>query len=264
MLVSMVDLKILAVVLGTIAMFTLVANVIPQVESDVPEDVSFGADVTPEELVEAGRTLYEGAGGCIACHAESAGARGPNLLTDQEGLGLIGERCDGRVEGMTCKDYLHESLVQPQSHMVGDYPPIMPPADRALSSTQIWALVAYLESIGGEVTVTGADLEASQAAGPDTETADAADASGSPAKVAFQSYCAMCHAIDGEGGVVGPPLDGVGARMTADQIRAEILNPGNQITEGYEDLAGIMPATFEQQLDPEQLDALVAYLSELR
>ena len=43
---------------------------------------------------------------------------------------------------------------------MGDYPPIMLPVDRTMNQQQIWALVAYLQSQGGEVTVTGADIPA--------------------------------------------------------------------------------------------------------
>jgi len=41
----MTNLKVLGVVLGTLAVYTWVANSIPQLESVVPEELSFGADV---------------------------------------------------------------------------------------------------------------------------------------------------------------------------------------------------------------------------
>ena len=60
---GVVDLKVGGVVFGTILVFTLVANAIPQVQSDVPELIAFGAEVTAEELVGAGQGLFQGAAG---------------------------------------------------------------------------------------------------------------------------------------------------------------------------------------------------------
>lgn len=256
-----VELRIGAVILLTIVAYTVVANIIPQVESEVPLDVAFGEDVTPEELVEAGESLYRGAGGCLACHAETPGARGPNLLTDYRGQGLIGERCADRVPGLGCKEYLHQALVRPEAHVVDDYPLIMPPADRALTPAQVWALVAFLQAQGGEVTVTGADIP--------SEPGVAAPAPAEPPELAaapdiFRTECMMCHQIQGQGGPAGPPLDGIGGRLTEEEIRTAILDPGAVIAEGYEAMAGVMPEDYEEQLTPEEIESLIRYLSGLR
>ena len=48
------NLKIIGVVVGTIGVFTLLANSIPQVQSEVPQDLSFGADVSAAELTASG------------------------------------------------------------------------------------------------------------------------------------------------------------------------------------------------------------------
>ena len=53
------NLKILAVVLGTIGTFTFIANRIPQLQSVVPVDIVF---VGTEELIEDGEVLFNGAG----------------------------------------------------------------------------------------------------------------------------------------------------------------------------------------------------------
>ena len=263
---SAVDLKILAVTMITIVAYTVVANVIPQVESDVPPEVAFGADVTPEELVEAGEQLYEGGGGCLACHAETPGARAPNIRTDYQGEGPIGARCADRVPGMDCKEYLYQALVRPGDHMVGDYPPIMPAADRTLTQPQIWAIVAYLQSLGGEVTVTADDIpdEADPddpaapgvAAGPEVDSTDP--------EVLITELCLQCHMMAGEGLDLGPDLDGIGARRSAQELRLAILDPPAVVTEGYEDMVGLMPVDFGRRLTAEQLEALVNYMSELR
>lgn len=258
---SVVDIRILTVVLGTIVIFTVVANVIPQVESEVPEELEVTDDITPEELVDAGRRLYEGAGGCLACHSETPGARGPNILTDYQGEGLIGERCADRIPDTDCKEYLFQALVDPQAHMIGDYPPIMPPADRALDRQQVWAVVAYLQSVGGEVTVTADDVLA-EADAPAPEPAEAVVAQEPEAIVA--ELCLMCHLLEGEGEDIGPPFDGIGERRTAEELRLAILDPPAVVEEGYEDMVGMMPPNFGDQLTASQLEGVVRYLAGLR
>jgi len=152
----MTNLKVVALVLGLLAFYTLLANAIPQVQSEVPQELSFTGSVSAEELVAAGDQLYQGAGGCTACHG--LGTRAPNLLADEAGTGVIGARCTNRVAGEDCKTYLHESMINPTAFVVPGYQPIMPDLRRTLSDQQIWALVAYLQSQGGEVTVSGEDL----------------------------------------------------------------------------------------------------------
>src|SRR3989475_1004678 len=152
------NLKIVGVVLGTLALYTLIANKIPQLQSEVPQALTLGANVTPEQLVAAGEKVFNGAGGCTACHG--LGTRAPNLLTDEKGSGLIGARCGTREPGKDCKAYLYESLTDPQKFLVPGYGPIMPDMRRQLSNEQIWAAVAFLESQGGTVDVGASDVSA--------------------------------------------------------------------------------------------------------
>src|SRR3954467_900823 len=172
------NLRIIGVVLGTLALYTLIANKIPQVQSEVPKALSLGANVTPEQLVSAGDQLYRGAGGCTACHG--LGTRAPNLLTDEKGQGPIGARCGKREAGKDCKAYIYESLTSPRAYVVAGYEPIMPDMGRTLSPQQLWALDAFLESNGGTVDVKASDIP--PASGPATAassgTAGAAGAAG--------------------------------------------------------------------------------------
>src|SRR5206468_7255629 len=110
------NLRIIGVVLGTLALYTLIANKIPQVQSEVPRALSLGANVTPEQLVSAGDQLYHGAGGCTACHG--LGTRAPNLLTDEKGQGPIGARCGKREAGKDCRSEEHTSELQSRSDLV--------------------------------------------------------------------------------------------------------------------------------------------------
>lgn len=257
------NLKIFLTVLGTLGVYTAVANMIPQVESEVPEAVAIGADVTPEELVRLGDELYQGAGGCETCHG--LGERAPKLL------GEIGARCGERRPGMGCKEYLYESLVDPGAHVVEGFQPIMPDLSRTLTDGQIWALVAFLQSQGGEVTVTADDLpEAGEdpgataaggaAAGPGPRgVASAAD----PRELVDALGCLACHQLEGQGGAVGPPFEEM-AGQEEEYVRRSILEPNADTAQGYEAFAGTMPANFADRLTVAQLEALVRFLAEPR
>jgi mono/diheme cytochrome c family protein len=255
------NLRILAVVLGTIGLYTLLANAIPQIESEVPEELSFTGDVSPEQLIEAGQELYEGAGGCTACHG--LGTRAPNLLLAEADQGPIGARCGERVPGEDCKTYLHRSMVEPQAHVVEGYQPIMPDMSRTLSDAQIWSLIAFLQSQGGEVTVTASDL---QTAAAGEQAAAGGTAAGSattdPVQLFEEMQCIACHKLGSEGQEVGPPFDGIGSRLSADEIRAAILDPAASISPGYEQFAGVMPPNFGSRLTAAQLEAVVGFLAE--
>ncbi len=213
------------------------------------------------------------AGGCIACHG--LGTRAPNLLADHAGTGLIGARCGSRKPGMDCKNYLYESMTEPNKFMVPGFEPIMPDMRRQLADDQIWAVIAYLQSQGGEITVTGADVQAKAAPGdaagaPGPAGAQAAQAAAGakptattdPLELLTQNGCLGCHQMDGKGAPIGPTFDGIGKRLTAEQLRKAILLPNADTADGYESVAGIMPATFGQTLTAAQLESIVKFLSE--
>jgi len=259
------NLRIIGVVLGTLALYTLIANKIPQVQSDVPRALTLGANVTPEQLVSAGDELYHGAGGCTACHG--LGTRAPNLLTDEKGQGPVGARCGKREPGKDCKAYLYESLANPRAYVVPGYEPIMPEMGRILSPQQLWALVAFLESNGGTVDVSASDIPAASGSAASAASAASGGAAGiangstDPMAIIRGAGCTGCHKINGEGGAIGPDLNHVGSRLSANLIRESILTPDAKIAKGFEKFKGIMPKTFGNQLTAAQLEALVQFLA---
>jgi quinoprotein glucose dehydrogenase len=46
--------------------------------------------------------------------------------------------------------------------------------------------------------------------------------------------CQRCHKLDGEGGDVGPPLNGIAAKQKRDYLLESIVLPNKQIAKGYE------------------------------
>jgi cytochrome c oxidase subunit 2 len=119
-----------------------------------------------DELVQAGRQIAEGKGTCMGCHTIGSASKG--RFPD---LGGIGSRAGSRKPGMSSTDYLAESLYDPNAYIVEGYSPGMPPISKppiALSDMEILALVAYLQSLGGEPAVT-ATTRLKQAGAPEAK-----------------------------------------------------------------------------------------------
>ena len=259
------NLRILALAVCVVGFYTAIAHAIPQLQSEVPEALTLTSDASPEVLAAAGEKIFNGAGGCTTCHG--LGTRAPNLLTDHAGQGPIGARCGSREPGKDCKAYLYESLVKPGAFVVPGFEPIMPDMSRQLSQDQIWAVVAYLQTQGGEVTVSASDLTSAVAAGGPAAPASAGPAltaTVDPVQLYNEKGCVGCHQLDGKGGQVGPSFDHMGARHDAAYIRCSILEPNADTAKGFEKFAGTMPATFGQQLSAAQLEALVKFLGSRR
>jgi mono/diheme cytochrome c family protein len=258
--------------LAVIGFYTYFANSIPQIESQPPEEItSLSAEMTPEELAGIGQKIVEGKGGCLVCHGVgSPGPRAPDLA----GVGL---RSATRVEGLSSEEYLRQSLVEPTVYVVEGFEPIMPKIDAppvSLTAAEITAVIAYLQSLGGEITVRASAGE--MAASP-TQAPQAATAA-SPEALIAQFQCGVCHVIPGvEGaqGQVGPSLAGLSDRaatrvegLSAEEyIRQSILEPNAFVVSECPAgpcAPGVMPATFKDQLTEEQLATLVTFLANLK
>ena len=74
--------------------------------------------------------------------------------------------------------------------------------------------------------------------------------------------CSMCHAIAGKGNKLSP-LDGVGKKLTAEEIRQWIVNPTEMTAKTKSTKKPPMPAKYGK-LPKEELDALVAYQQSLQ
>jgi mono/diheme cytochrome c family protein len=238
------NLKVVAIVLGTLALYTLIANKIPQVQSEVPQALTLGANVTPEQLVAAGEKVFNGIGGCTTCHG--LGTRAPNLLTDEKGTGPIGGRCGKREAGKSCKQYLYESLDSPTAYVVAGYQPIMPVMTRQLSPEQVWSVIAFLESQGGTVDVTGDDIAKAKQLTPGASPGNAAGSPGGgalaggstdPKAIIPAAGCLACHKLGDNGNDgPGPELTHIGARIPSSAI-ARSLQVGPSIMPSYSGLS---------------------------
>ena len=69
--------------------------------------------------------------------------------------------------------------------------------------------------------------------------------------------CSMCHSLEGKGQAKGP-LDGVGSKLSADEIRQWIVNPAEMTAKT--NATRKPPMRAYPNLPKEDLDALVAYM----
>jgi len=74
--------------------------------------------------------------------------------------------------------------------------------------------------------------------------------------------CSVCHSIAGKGGK-SSPLDGVGAKLSADDIRKWITSPAEMTAKSKSTKKPPMPAKWAN-LPAADVDALVAYMASLK
>jgi mono/diheme cytochrome c family protein len=81
-------------------------------------------------------------------------------------------------------------------------------------------------------------------------------------KVYTAQKCQVCHAIAGKGSKANP-LDGVGAKLSADEIRHWIVDPTDAAEKAKSTKKPPMQAKYKS-LPAGDLDALVAYMQSLK
>lgn len=81
--------------------------------------------------------------GCVVCHREGSGARGPVLT------GLFGSEVQLTGGETTVADeaYIRESIMNPKAHIVAGYTPLMPTFEGQLSQDDITQLISYIKSL---------------------------------------------------------------------------------------------------------------------
>ena len=90
--------------------------------------------------------------------------------------------------------------------------------------------------------------------------ASAQDAKAKAEKVYTDQKCSLCHSIGGKGNAKGP-LDDVGSKLSADEIRSWIVDAKGMAVKAK---ATRKPPMKNYALAKEDVDALVAYLSTLK
>lgn len=238
-------MKLLTFSLAVIWFYAFVAGLVP--ESSTAVNLTELDWSNPDAVAEQGALVFNGKGQCSACHTVDTSApkgRCPDL-TD------IGINAANRQPGMDAKGYLIESLYEPAKYLVPGYGKIMPEvwkAPIALSKLEIEAVIAYLQSQGGEIDPT-----------PYTEPIDRADPgtvaaalppllTGDPAlgkKVFVTAACISCHVVKGIESpaageanqdfevVTAPELSEIAAFNDMRYLEESVLKPSAQIVSGY-------------------------------
>jgi mono/diheme cytochrome c family protein len=189
--------------------------------------------------IARGRVLFTTK--CGVCHtlaqAGTTATVGPNLDDAFAAAREAGGFDDATVEGIVKNqiDNPRPSIGNPASYM---------PAHIA-EGTDADDIAAYVGKYAG---VPGA-------APPEVE-------GGAGAQVFANNGCGGCHtlAIANSGGTTGPDLDEVLPGQKEAEIEESIVDPEAKIAEGYP--SGVMPQTFGETIQPEELKELVKFLSE--
>ena len=269
---SGVLIKVLGFSVGLTLVFTLVANLLPQVEGEAPVDevIDLGA-LTPESFADLGEKLFVGKGTCTLCHKPPPLGRAPDI--QGENMVALAERrlADERYQGEAgnAQDYMMESMVAPSKYVVKDWGvagsddtvspmPVVDAAPIELTEIEMNAIVAYLQhKDGNDITVelpTEAPAVEAQAMVAD----GSAPLPAQSAEEAIKKYgCQACHTLLGASSPVGPELDNVSARLQPQQIQQSILDPAAVVAEGY---ANIMPTDFAEIMTVNELSMIVDLL----
>ena len=91
--------------------------------------------------------------GCLACHAKTSAALGPDLA------GTFGttRTFQDNTEGVADENYLRESILNPQAKLVQGYQPVMPAFQGLVTEDQLAQLIEAGESLGDcSVTIEAA------------------------------------------------------------------------------------------------------------
>ena len=239
-------MRLLTFSLAVIWFYAFVAGLVPESSTAVNLTELDWSD--PDAVAEQGALVFNGKGQCAACHTVDTTAppgRCPDL-TD------IGVNAATRVPGMDAKAYLIESMYQPANFLVPGYGKIMPEVWKppiSLSKLEIEAVIAYLQSQGGEIDPTPFDEPIDRADVGATAEALPPLLTGDPElgkKVFVDAACITCHAVTGIESpaageatnedfevVTAPDLSEIAAFNDMRYLEESILVPGAQIVSGY-------------------------------
>ncbi len=199
-----------------------------------------GCDLQENADVDNGRELF--VENCGSCHILQEAATSGNIGPD-----LDAAFADARTQGMD-QDTI-EGVVESQIFYPRQPPGPDPESDPTFMPANLVTgddardVAAYVGRVAG---VPG--IEPPQAPG------------GPGGQVYANNGCGACHifAPAQSQGQVGPNLDEVLEGQSAAQIERSIVDPEAEISAGFD--GGVMPATYGDDITPEDLELLVEFL----
>ncbi len=178
---------------------------------------------------------------------------------------------DSRYQG-NAKDvegYLRESMVDPGRYVVAgfgkkgsnDTESPMPSIDQPpsqLSAAEIDAIIAFLQNKDANTVTVALPTAVPQKPSKPVPATQKTSAAAQNSEEAIAKFgCAACHSIMETVSTIGPDLNGIGDRLSIEQIRSSIITPNAVIAEGY---PPIMP-DFSEKMTIAELEMIVQYLS---
>ncbi len=269
-------LRVLLFSLSLTLVFTLVANLLPQVEGEAPveTEIDLGA-LTMASFISLGARIFHGKGTCTLCPNNMG--RAPDILQLNMVETSLQRLDDERYRGAAndAAGYMRESMLEPGLYVVkgfgqkgsNDTESPMPVVNKApilLNDIEIDAVRAFMQAKDGNKVSVALPTTMPAEAAPEvaaTEPATAPPAPADNAEAALAKYiCTACHSVAGSQSPVGPDLNQVGDRLDAAQIRQSIIEPNAVVVEGF--FAGMMPPDFANRMTVSELQLIVDFLAE--
>ena len=242
-------IRVVAFVSMVLGAFSLVALGVPQMASLPPavEKFDVASIKDKKDLAAIGQKIFFGKGQCALCHTiGSSEGRCPDL----KGVGA-----------KLTRQFLYESLTQPQAYVYMDYQHVGPPKffpakmpyinkkPIGLNKNEIYAVIAFLQSMSGEeITVDPSEIEA-----PYDVVLVIGDKAGG--QKVFRALCAKCHTV-GVAEKGKTDLLPVLGRQTDPGLRRLVLSEPKL---GSKDHQG-----FDLKLALKDFDDLMAYLMDAK
>jgi mono/diheme cytochrome c family protein len=195
-----------------------------------------GCDLQENADPENGRQLFIAS--CGSCHilqeAGTTATIGPDLDASFANARAVGMDSD-TIEGVVENQIANPRFTEPDD-------PTFMPADLVVGD-DVTDVAHYVAQVAG---VPG--IEPPVAPG------------GPGGQVFADNGCAACHILGAAQatGTVGPDLDEVLVGMSPKEILESIVDPAANITPGF--AAGVMPATYGDEISAKELDQLVEFL----
>jgi mono/diheme cytochrome c family protein len=236
-------ISVAAFVLVVVASFVWFSRSVPQSSRADSGPIEIGE--SPEELMAAGKQIFERENSCLTCHSlgEDPKARCPNLEP-------VWEQAVKRRPEITAAEYLVQSVYDPGAYTVEGFPENqMKPVNRppiGLSDDEIKAVLCYLVSLSIELTDEQVrDVERAQGPYSRGEIIVAQSdegfvwPEGDPEEGEFifeEMKCLQCHVVFGKGGSdstnSGPDLTSIGSIQTRQYLFESIVSPNAVIVKG--------------------------------
>ena len=135
----------------------------------------------------------------------------------------------------------------------------MPGWSAILSREEIWAVTAYVISLGtGEFEPASGKLEIEEQTASGELSADAKRGRALFFDLTNEKRCAVCHRVGSRGSVIGPELRAAASKKSAAELRRDITDPGTAIAKGFEQTVvaatdGKMIAGIQKHRDEERI-----------